>query len=826
MSRFSGKLVAQVALNAASFGYDRYYSYAVPEVWADTVRIGMRVAVPFGSGNRRRIAMILALTNEQPLSEDGTPLRLKPIAGVLDTEPVLNDELLSLVHFLHERTFCTRYDAVRAVLPGGMQIRLQEQFLPVTPPDGIRLSEEEENYLSMLRKARSRHELDRLLQTKGDQQRKEILCALEEKGCLVRITEGKKAAADHTDKMLRLSGEYRANPSAFRPTPKQRTALAVLEAHEMISAKECAYYAGVTENVIRNLVKSGIAELFEVELLRVPRDAVVTKPPEMTILSEEQEAAFQAVASAVDAGKAAAFLLYGVTGSGKTAVFEQLIAHTLRQGKQALLLIPEISLTPQIVQRFQQAFGNQVALIHSGLSLGQRLDTDKLIRRGEVNIVIGTRSAVFAPLSRLGLIILDEEGEHSYKSDAAPRYHAADIAKERCRYHQAALVLASATPSLESRYLAEKGVYRLLTLKQRYNQAPLPEVTVVDMNVERMNGNNSPFSIALADALRENLSNGKQSILLLNRRGYHTMLQCTKCNTPVYCPNCSVPMTFHKPNGSLMCHYCGHIQPPVSECPACGHDNLRKMGFGTQRLEEELQSLLPTAKILRMDADTTMTRSAYETGFQAFARGEYDIMCGTQMIGKGLDFPNVTLVGIVSIDKALYAGDFRSYERTFSLITQVVGRSGRGEYAGRAILQTAMPEHYVLALAAKQDYDGFYAEELALRRALMFPPICDLCVIGLSAVLEQKVKQAAAQFIVLLTQKIQREQLKLPLRVLGPVEASYGKLNGKYRRRILLKCKNTALMRNFIRELLSICFSDKHFSGVSIYADMNGDCGV
>lgn len=826
MSRFSGKLVAQVALNAASFGYDRYYSYAVPEVWADTVRIGMRVAVPFGSGNRRRIAMILALTNEQPLSEDGTPLRLKPIAGVLDTEPVLNDELLSLVHFLHERTFCTRYDAVRAVLPGGMQIRLQEQFLPVTPPDGIRLSEEEENYLSMLRKARSRHELDRLLQTKGDPQRKEILCALEEKGCLVRITEGKKAAADHTDKMLRLSGEYRANPSAFRPTPKQRTALAVLEAHEMISAKECAYYAGVTENVIRNLVKSGIAELFEVELLRVPRDAVVTKPPEMTILSEEQEAAFQAVASAVDAGKAAAFLLYGVTGSGKTAVFEQLIAHTLRQGKQALLLIPEISLTPQIVQRFQQAFGNQVALIHSGLSLGQRLDTDKLIRRGEVNIVIGTRSAVFAPLSRLGLIILDEEGEHSYKSDAAPRYHAADIAKERCRYHQAALVLASATPSLESRYLAEKGVYRLLTLKQRYNQAPLPEVTVVDMNVERMNGNNSPFSIALADALRDNLSNGKQSILLLNRRGYHTMLQCTKCNTPVYCPNCSVPMTFHKPNGSLMCHYCGHIQPPVSECPACGHDNLRKMGFGTQRLEEELQSLLPTAKILRMDADTTMTRSAYETGFQAFARGEYDIMCGTQMIGKGLDFPNVTLVGVVSIDKALYAGDFRSYERTFSLITQVVGRSGRGEYAGRAILQTAMPEHYVLALAAKQDYDGFYAEELALRRALMFPPICDLCVIGLSAVLEQKVKQAAAQFIVLLTQKIQREQLKLPLRVLGPVEASYGKLNGKYRRRILLKCKNTALMRNFIRELLSICFSDKHFSGVSIYADMNGDCGV
>ena len=826
MSHNLHKPVVQVALNAASFGYDQCYSYAVPEPWADTVRVGMRVAVPFGKGNRRRIAMVLSVSDTPPCNAEGTPISLKPIAGILDKEPVLTEELRSLVDFLHERTFCTWYDAVRAVLPGGMQIRLQEHFMPVTPPVGIVLSEEEENYLSMLRKARSQHELERLMQTEGDTERQAILDSLTEKGCLVQVAEGKKAAADSTDKMLRLSSAYRANPTAFHPTPKQRTALSILEAHEMISIKECAYYAGVTDNVIKNLVKAGIAEQFEVELLRVPRDAVVTKPPEDTILSDEQQTAYEAVASAIDAEKAAAFLLYGVTGSGKTAVFEQLIAHTLRKGKQALLLIPEISLTPQIVERFQHAFGNQVALIHSGLSLGQRLDTDKLIRRGEVKIVIGTRSAIFAPLPRLGLVILDEEGEHSYKSDSAPRYHTVDVAKERCRTHGAALVLASATPSLESRYLAEKGVYQLLTLTKRYNQAPLPEVSVVDMNEERMNGNGSPFSIALADALKENLANGKQSILLLNRRGYHTMLQCTKCNTPVYCPNCSVPMTFHKPNGSLMCHYCGHIQPPVTECPSCGHDNLRKMGFGTQRLEEELQALLPDAKILRMDADTTMTRSAYETGFQAFARGEYDIMCGTQMIGKGLDFPNVTLVGVVSIDKALYAGDFRSYERTFSLITQVVGRSGRGNSAGRAILQTAMPEHYVLNLAAQQDYDSFYNEELALRRALMFPPICDLCVIGLSAALEPNVRRAAARFIVLLREKIEREQLKLPLRVLGPVEASYGKLNGKFRQRILLKCKNTAQMRGFIRELLAACFADKQFGGVSIYADMNGDCGV
>ncbi len=573
-------------------------------------------------------------------------------------------------------------------------------------------------------------------------------------------------------------------------------------------------------------MKAGIAESFEAELLRVPRDAQATISPDDTVLSAEQQAAYDAVAEQITAKKAAAFLLHGVTGSGKTAVFEKLIALTLRQGRQVLLLLPEIALTPQVVQYFQSRFGNRVALIHSGLSLAQRFDTDKLIRRGEISIVIGTRSAVFAPLPDIGLIILDEEGERSYKSEQSPRYHAAEAAKARAKYHNAALLLASATPSLESRYLAERGVYRLLKMTKRYNQTPLPEVTIIDMNVERMNGNGSPFSIALSDALYENLQRGEQSILLLNRRGYHTLLQCTKCYEPVYCPNCSVPMTYHKTNGSLLCHYCGHVQPPVTKCPKCGNDRMRQMGFGTQKLEESLQSLLPDARILRMDADTTMTRTAYETGFRAFANHEYDILCGTQMIGKGLDFPNVTLVGVVSVDKALFAGDYRSYERTFSLVTQVVGRGGRGSHAGRAILQTYMPDHYVLNLAAEQDYDRFYAEELSLRRALMFPPICDLCVIGFSGIAAERVRIAANRFVEILAEQVRVQNLKLPLRVLGPVEAGYGKLNGKYRRRVLLKCKNTAEMRAFIRSLLEAAYSDKAFGGISVFADMNGDCGV
>ena len=756
-------LTIRVALDAAAFGYDQLYSYTVNPEWEDKIAPGMRVAVPFGRGNRRRLAMILEVSRE-PVEEGIT---LKPAAALLDPEPVLTGELRMLVDWLHAHTFCTWYDAVRAVLPGGLQLRLEERYLPLEPPVGVKLTEKEANVLRMMQLAKSQRERDTLAQEDGGEEKQKILAALVQKGCLLAVSEGKQLIGDSTKKMVRLSQAYLADENAFRPTPKQAQAVRVLQEHEALSVKECAYFAGVGETVVQNLVKAGIAEFYEAELLRVPRDAEVTIDPADTVLSEEQQAAYDAVAEQILARKAAAFLLHGVTGSGKTAVFEQLIALTLKQGRGVLLLIPEISLTPQVVQYFQSRFGNRVALIHSGLSLAQRLDTDKLIRRGEVQIVIGTRSAVFAPLPDLGLIILDEEGEHSYKSEQSPRYHAADVAKARAKYHNAALVLASATPSLESRYLAERGVYRLLKMTKRYNQAPLPAVTIVDMNLERANGNGSPFSIALSEALYENLQRGEQSILLLNRRGYHTLLQCTKCYEPVYCPNCSVPMTYHKTNGSLLCHYCGHVQPPVTVCPKCGNDRLRQMGFGTQKLEEELQALLPDAKILRMDADTTMTRTAYETGFRAFANHEYDILCGTQMIGKGLDFPNVTLVGVVSVDKALFAGDYRSYERTFSLVTQVVGRGGRGKTAGRAILQTHMPDHYVLNLAAAQDYDRFYTEELALRRALMFPPVCDLCVIGFSGIREDRVRIASERFVGILAETVKQCALKLPLRVLS-----------------------------------------------------------
>ena len=817
--------VALVALDAAAFDYDQLYSYRIPDALVPLTKPGMRAAVPFGMGNRRRIGMILSIGTEDRNELRGRKYALKQISAVLDREPVLTEELHQLAEWLHEHTFCTWYDAVRAVLPGGMQLRLEQHYALLERPAGAELTEFEENLYDHLRAAEGK-ERDELIRHFEGSGKKKLLDALVQKGCLAEISEGKQRVSDSVQQLVRLSPDYLTSKMCFSPTKKQLLAVHALEEHTALTVKECAYYAGVTEAVVRNLIKAGIAELYESEYLCVPRDAEVTAPPEKTVLTPQQQAAYDAVAEAICAEKAAAFLLYGVTGSGKTAVFEQLIALTLRQDRQVLLLIPEISLTPQVVQYFRSRFGNQVALIHSGLSLRQRRDTDTLIRRGEIRIVIGTRSAVFAPLPNIGLLILDEEGEHSYKSEQSPRYHAAEVARERCRRHNAALVLASATPSLESRYLAERGVYTLLRMPERYNQAPLPEVTVVDMNEERLNGNGSAFSAALTNALQENLECGEQSILLLNRRGYHTLMQCQNCREPLYCPNCSVPMTYHKANDSLMCHFCGHVQPPTDTCPKCGQRGMRQMGFGTQRLEEELQSLLPDARILRMDADTTMSRTAYDTGFRAFANGEYDILCGTQMIGKGLDFPNVTLVGVVSVDKALIAGDFRSYERTFSLVTQVVGRGGRGKRPGRAILQTYMPDHYVLQLAAAQDYDSFYAQEIAMRRALLFPPVCDICVIGFAGLVEDRVKAAADRFVQILAETLKKENLRLPLRVLGPAEANYSKVNNRYRMRVLLKCKDTEEMRHFIRSLMAQTYQEKVFGGIAVYADMNGDCGI
>ena len=809
-----------VAVSAAAISFDQLFTYlsAVP------IAPGCRVVVPFGRSNARRVGMVLEIA---PNQEDQPGL--KPILSVLDETPLLNQELIDLVFWLKEMTFCTYYDAVKTILPAGMQLQFYQTLtLAKKLPALDSLSEPERNLLGFLQQAKTQKEFQRLLTEYGtDHEKAALVEQLQQKGVLLVKNCTKEKVQDAATKMIRLGKDWQLHTKSVRMTPKQKRLVQLLEEMDAVSEKEACYLCSMTAAVIRSAQRAGLVECYAEPCFREAyTQQEVSRDPSSIVLSPQQQAVYEVVAAQIAQEKPQCFLLHGVTGSGKTSVFQKLIHTTIQQGKQVILLVPEIALTPQIVGQFHSLFGNAISVVHSALSLGQRKDAYRKIQSGQAKIVIGTRSAIFAPVQMLGLIIVDEEGERSYKSDSAPRYHAIEVAKKRCRTHNCTLLLASATPSIESYYYAEKQAYTLLELKQRYGNAPLPQVEMSDMNLERQAGNSSEFSTALVEALRETLTRREQAILLLNRRGYHTIISCTACNQPVYCPNCSVPMTYHKVNDSLMCHYCGHTQPMVTVCPACGNTHLRQMGFGTQRLEEELQELVPDARILRMDADTTMSRYAYEKNFTAFGNGEYDIMVGTQMIGKGLDFPNVTLVGVLSVDKALFSGDFRSYERTFSLITQVVGRGGRGGKPGRAFLQTFQPEHYVLQLAAQQNYKEFYEQEIAMRRALVFPPICDICTIGFTGTKETAVAEAAERTAQCVQDVIQRTGFRKPLWMLGPTACTYGKLNGKYRYRLLLKCKNTVEYRDLIRTVLREAYASGCCGKVHIYADMNGDIGI
>lgn len=812
-------LIAEIAVSGTAYSFDMLFSYSVPD--NIKAKVGCRVLVPFGRGNKRRIGVIMKLSQN-------SGKKLKAIVSQVDDEPVVSDELLQLALYLRENTYCTYYDAVRIMLPPAMSVRTKERFSLVKNfTDFSALSDEARELLEKLKEIPDNKSLNEVLENYILENGRRLPDELCDAGAMDSDNIFRQAVGDATVKMVRLSDKYLSEPDSFDLTPKQKIVADFLSEYGAAAEKEAAYMCGVTQAVVKRLVAGGAAAEYDMEVFRHVGDGSEEKcDPDEIVLSDEQQSAHDAVLSALFDRKAAAFLLHGVTGSGKTSVFEKLISDTVKMGRQAMLLIPEIGLTPQILRRFRSLFGERVAVIHSGLSQGQRLDEYKRIKNGSADIVIGTRSAVFAPLDNIGIIIVDEEGERSYKSDSSPRYMTHDVARQRCGHHKAVLLLASATPSVESYYLAEKGVYRLLEMNKRYSTSPLPEVSIVDMNLEREDGNRTEFSRKLAEELSRNLANGEQSILLLNRRGYHTVISCCDCYQPVYCPNCSVPLTYHKKNDKLMCHYCGYVREKITVCPSCGSERLRNMGFGTQKLEEELAVYFPQARVLRMDADTTFSRYSYEKNFADFRDGKYDIMIGTQMIGKGLDFPDVTLVGVLSVDKALFAGDFRSYERTFSLITQVVGRSGRGERQGRAILQTFMPEHYIMNLAAAQDYKGFYNEEIAIRRAMIFPPVCDMAVFCFAANDEVSVQKGADAVLALMKEKLDRMQPKTPIRVLGPVRASYGRINGKFRYRIIMKCKNNAEIRGFISSLLTEAADLKEMKGVALYADMNGDVGV
>lgn len=815
--------VAKIAVSRAAYGFDNEYSYTVPDELSRLVDVGVRVVVPFGKGNKKTIGFVTRTYEAAEYNSD-----LKPIISLVDEESLVVPEMMKIIFWLKENTFCTFFDAYKTVVPSGFSYRFDLHYSLVnTFIDEQELSQDELNIINFMRASKNQREIDKFLTISSGDKRKKALDSLIDKGYVQQSDLLKRRVGDENINMVRLSQEYLDGNVNITLTPKQTLVVRLLEESGCACEKEVCYMTNCTTSIIKRLVDKKVLYKYRCELMRDAIGEIVQNlAPEEIVLNDEQQQAFDGMMKLVVEQKAAGALLYGVTGSGKTQVFIKLIDSVVKMGKTAILLVPEISLTPQLLNKFKSYFGNTIAVLHSSLSLGQRTDEFKRIKSGSARIVIGTRSAVFAPLRNLGLIIMDEEGEPSYKSDSSPRYHARDVAIQRCGINNCLLVMASATPSLESFYYAKHKRFHLFEIKKRYSNAKLPQVRIIDMQQEALNGNDSLLSRELAQGIRAALDRGEQSILLLNRRGFNTFVSCAECRQPVVCPNCNIPLTYHKKNGQMMCHYCGYTMPFDAHCPNCHSDKLKASGVGTQRVEDEIARLFPDARILRMDADTTASRYSYEQNFSAFEKGEYDIMLGTQMIAKGLDFPNVTLVGVVSLDKALYTGDFKSYERTFSLLTQVVGRSGRGEKEGVAYIQTFVPEHYVLNLAAKQDYDEFYEQEIALRQALIYPPLCDLCVIGFSSTMQSKCIDASNWVTQLLSEYIRTNKVRFPMRAIGPAPCTLEIINNRYRYRLILKTKNCKEFREMIRNMLERFYKNRSFDNVRIYADINGDVGL
>ena len=744
-----------VAVSNATFHFDKLYTYAVMPAQQDAVRLGSMVLVPFGRGSRARMGVVLACDAEPESS------KLKYLFDVAPASACLTPELLKLVYFLKERTFCTYYEAVKAVIPYGAQ------YKPAVAADGV---------TPVLQKQLTRH----------------------------------------TENSYQLAGELPAKP---KPTAKQLAAVALLSGGPRTQGE--LEEKGISRAVLDNLCTKGVLACTRVNR-SIDLYASIPLQNEPIVLTEEQQAAYGALLPHLEDTAPHSALLYGVTGSGKTLVFLKLIERCLQLGRKALVLVPEISLTPQMILRLKSQFGRRVAVQHSALNHTERLLQWQMIQDGGADIVVGTRSAIFSPLENIGLVIIDEEQEHTYRSESAPRYSAHEVARQRAAENGALLLLASATPSTESYFAAQKGRTQLVRLTKRYGGNPLPSVQIVDMRAELASGNPREISLALEDAICRNLEAHKQTILLLNRRGYQTVAQCEDCREVLKCPKCSVPMVYHKASHKLLCHYCGsQMDPPPKNCPACG-GKLQYRGFGTQKAEEELAKLFPEARILRMDQDSTAAKDAHEKLLARFADHEYDIMVGTQMVAKGLDFEDVTLVGVLGIDSLLFAQGFRAYETVFSLITQVVGRSGRAKDPGFAIIQTTDPDNPVLNLAAAQDYDAFFEQEIAYRRLGLYPPFCGLCVIGFAGGKEIEVARAAARFSALLGQQAAK-QPDLPLRVLGPTPGNIEKINDTYRYKLTIKCRNDRRFRDLVRETLGLYEQEKLPSKASVVVDLHSD---
>ncbi len=812
-------MIAKIAVDAANFAIDKPYSYSVPQ----ELRLvpGVRVTVPFGRGNRRTEGIVLSV-------ESGKEEGLKAVERCLDQDPVLNDTMLRLAAFLRSRCFCSFYDAIRAMLPAGLWFRTKNTY---------RLTENRSWKEAACRKADAM-EILRLLERLGGAAEESALHAAvpeeEKRQDALRYLVRKKWVTDETDYLRRLgdktekiatlaSSAEEAMEYARRclRAPMQRSVLETMCAIGSVSVKELCYYTGASLATVKRLEALGYLELTEKQVLRCReiRPAELDGPLE---LNEEQQRAFDGLRRQMEQEAPGVALLYGVTGSGKTSVYLKLIASCLEDGKTAMLLVPEIALTPQLLSLLAAHFGDAVAVLHSSLPAGERYDQWKRVKDGSARVVVGTRSSVFAPCDNLGLIILDEEQEHTYKSENTPRYSAKEVALWRGVKERALVLLGSATPSVESMYHAKNGDYSLYRLKERYNGKPLPQVQIVDMRQELQKGNDLALSEQLQAAILETWQAEKQTILFLNRRGNSRALVCVDCREAPECPRCSEKLTYHSANERLMCHYCGFSQPTPKRCPSCGGP-LKTIGTGTQKAQQELQLRFPDMPVLRMDADTVNAVNTHEKLLQDFQKEHIPVLLGTQMVAKGLNLPDVTLVGVLDADMSLYSGSYRAAETTFNMLTQVVGRAGRGQTPGKAVIQTMVPEHAVINLAANQDYDSFYDLEIRLRQMQNTPPFGSLLTVTFLGQEEGRVLRGAAKFRESLLHCLQQDPYRQETcQILGPAPCAVPKINYNYRYRLTLRCKLTPPLRSLVAHLLRQFMTDSSNRGISAFADVNG----
>ena len=816
------RLVAKIAVSAATYQIDKPYDYIVPDEFAETLLPGMRVLVPFSKGNRKTEGIVLGIYHTSEVA------KLKCVFSVLDKAPVLTDELMKLAVWMRERFFCKSYEAVKAMLPAGLWYNLSSVCSVV---DGIGKFEA---YEAVGRSDKQRRLLDALFAHGGTCEYRDIemafgpddptsaLRSLAEKGIIVTDYRENRRIKDKIASYASLAVPSEAAMEAVsakkRTSPSQASVLELLINFGGATVGDIRYLTGAGSSVVKRLEQDGLICIDQLEVFRRP-EYREGKKLSLPALSDQQKEAFDGILTLVNGEKAACALLYGVTGSGKTSVYIRLIDELLRQNKSSILLVPEIALTPQMLETFSSYFCGDIAVMHSSLSAGERYDEWKRIKTGEARVVVGTRSAIFAPVKNLGLVIIDEEQEDTYKSENAPRYHARDVAKFRCAKNGAFLLLGSATPDIVSRYHAQIGKYSFFSLSERYNQMSLPQVRIVDMKKELRAGNGGDISSVLLGELQENLSRGEQSILFLNRRGTFKLISCSECGYTFKCSRCSVGLTYHSANNKLMCHYCGYSQNLDTTCPDCG-GKLSFVGAGTQKIEEELQMLFPGTEIIRMDTDTVASAGSHDVLLNRFRDKKVPILIGTQMVTKGLDFPNVTLVGVLQADQSLYAGDYRASERTFSLITQVVGRSGRGEMPGRAVIQTFTPQNQVILQAASQDYDSFYASELEMRRLQWCPPFTDLFSLTAIGQSEGAVLRSLTAAKDIVAKKLRD---RADIRLLGPAPLSVVRVNNSFRYRLTVAGKDDKELRELLSNVIMHCNTNKEFKGVTLFGDLNAN---